>query len=232
MNYLKVQSKNIICFDKSELKLLIENAKKKEIMDEMTQKNLNFDDLRQDKQKMSEISNAIAHKTVEHKEEHEIFAAAYCFSDFYRSNSQIGFELKSNFDINKDKILNLNDLKNAREENTLSDFIIISSDGLRNFQLKRYRDVLNTKSILSFIKKQLNKYGNDLGFINLLIVLQVPNSEISVVDFEKINNELKSLKLNFEGQILISYNENNKLNVINRVYHELGTSRIPIELHY
>ncbi|MBN1325542.1 hypothetical protein JW977_00975 [Candidatus Falkowbacteria bacterium] len=231
MNYLRIKSQLFICFNKLELKQLFESAKKAEIIIEMKKMGLSFNDLRNNKQKMIEISDALADKTVEHKNEHEIFAAAFCFLDFYKPNSQVGFELKNNFDISKDKITDLNDLKKAREENTLSDFIIVSDDGLRNFQLKRYRGELKTEYIFNFIKGKLSGYGNNLGFINLLIILQVPNSDVSVVDFEKLNKQISGLNLNFEGQILISYNENNKFDVINRVYPELGTSRIPITFY-
>ena len=231
MNYLKIQNKLVICFDKFELKQLFENAKKADIIIEMEKKGLSFNDLRNNKQKMIEISDALADKTVEHKNEHEIFAAAFCFLDFYKPNSQVGFELKNNFDTNKNKITNLDDLKNAREENTLSDFVVISDDGLRNFQLKRYRNALSTEAIFNFIKDKLRGYGNNLGSMNLLIILQVPNSDVSLVDFKKLNNQLRGLNLSFEGQILISYNENNKFDVINRVYPELGTSRIPITFY-
>ena len=77
--------------------------------------------------------------------------------------------------------------------------------------------------------RRFRGYG-DIGDTNLLIVLQSDKPvDIGLVNFESLQQRIKALDYAFAGEILISYNEENKFNVINRVYPELATSRIRIK---
>jgi len=98
----------------------------------------------------------------------------------------------------------------------------------RQFQLKRYQEGLNTQNIFDFIKKKIEHYANDLGDMNLLLVLQSQAWDVSYVDFHELHDKLKSLNLTFRGQILISYNESDREKVINQVYPDITTTRIPV----
>jgi hypothetical protein len=226
MNYFKFTNNNIVCFREEELKTLFENAKGMEILEEMQKRKVSFDDLRKDKQKIWNIANTIGSKTAEDKNDHEIFAVLYGLLRFFEKNSQICFELKNNFDIKK-QIKNLTDLKKVRKENTLSDFIIKSKGGFSQFQLKRYRNKPTTNDLLKFIKSKLSHYCNNLGDTSLLIALQSKEEDISKIDFYKINEEIKKIDLKSNAQILISYNESNKFEVLNQVYPELARHAIP-----
>ena len=226
MNYFKFTNNHIVCFREEELKTLFENAKGMEILEEMQKRKVFFDDLRKDKQKMWNIANTIGSKTAEDKDDHEIFAVLYGFLKFFKKNSQICFELKNNFSLKK-QIKNLTDLKKVKKEDTLNDFIVKSKDGFRQFQLKRYRNKPTTNDLLKFIKSKLSHYCNNLGDTSLLIVLQSKEEDILEIDFYKINEEIKKIDLKSNAQILISYNENNKLEVINQVYPELARHEIP-----
>jgi hypothetical protein len=228
INYIKLKNKNIICFSKPELALLFKNAKIDESRQEMRRKGISYDDLRNDKCKILEIATIISSRAVEDKNEHEIFSALYIYLDFFGRDSKVCFELKNNFNTGKDIIQNLSDLKKATEEKTLSDFIIKSKDGFRSFQLKRYRGRLRTEDILGFIEKKLTHYGKDLGCANLLIVLQPKTNDLPEVNFKEIYEKAKGFKIKSIGQILISYNEEDKIYVINQVYPDLNTVSIPI----
>ncbi len=228
MNYCKLKNDRLLCFAKSELLRLFKIAKQAEIRQEMIKKNLSFDDLRNDYSKMKKVAKEIGERGARDRDEHEIFAALFSFIDFYEDGSEICFKLKTDFDINKNKITSLQDLNKFRDDPP--DFIIRSSDGLREFELKRYRDKLGTEEIFEFLKKKVAHYGNNLGDVNLLLVLQPPAYSLSNIDFQELHTKLRSLNLKFQGQILISYNENNKEDVINQVYPDLTTTRIPLRL--
>lgn len=144
MNYFKIKDRNIVCFNEIELDSLYKQEKLSEILQEMRRQNTSFDDLKNDEQKMLDISTVISENASKNKEEHEIFSAFYIFLGFYKKDSQVCFELKHKFDLKK-SINNLADLKRAAEESTLNDFIIKSENELRLFQLKRYRDEVNAK---------------------------------------------------------------------------------------
>lgn len=230
MKFSKFFNKNIVCFEKNELKQIFEDAKKQEFKEELRKRKISFSCLRNNMQVMEDMAGEMGEKTAQDRDEHEIFGVAYDFIDFYDGNSQICFELKNNVDIKKG-ITNLADLKNAREENSLNDFIIRSKDVFRPFQLKRYRDRANTKSLLEFIKLKLREYGNNLGYTNLLIVLQTKEYDISGIDFEIIHKELHAMELKQTAGILISYNENNKFSIINSIFPELSRSEIPLDIN-
>lgn len=228
MNYHKIKNDQIACFSKNELLHFFEVAKKTELLREMIKQKISFDDLRNDYPKMEKLANFVGERGAQDRDEYEVFAALFVFSDFYGDRSEICFKLQSNFNIGKDKIVLLQDLNKFRADPP--DFIIKSEDGFRQFELKRYRDELNTEKIFNFIKKKVTHYGNNLGDTNLLLVLQSVAYDVSTIDFHELHMRLKSLNLKFQGQILISYNENNKETVINQVYPKLTTSRIPFKL--
>jgi len=233
VNYFKFKNKNIACFNKVELEFFYQKTLLLEILKEMRKRNVSFDDLKNDIQKMLDISDVASKRTSKNKEEHEIFSAFYIFLNFYKKDSQVCFELKNNFDTKK-SINGLTDLRKAAEESTLNDFIIKSRSELRLFQLKRYRDEVNAEKVIRFIKKVLAHYGNNLGETNLLVMLESPKWYSVIKDgfFEKINIELNNLNLKSESQILIAYNEDNKYSVIIQVYPKLTRSQIPLKINY
>lgn len=220
----------MICLDKGELARLYKDAKDTELVSEVSKKCYTIEELKDDNQKIHEIVDAVVNKGLRDKDEVEIFAALFCYLEFYIEGSKICFVLKDSFDLSKNAINSLQNLKNAIKENELTDFGILSNNELRQFQLKRYKDKLTVQEILDFIKKKIKHYANNLGDINLLIVLQSSDSAIPNNFFHEVHEKLKELKLEFGGQILISYNENMQFSVINQVYPMLKTTRIPFRL--
>ncbi len=223
MNCKKLEGKNIICMSKNELKDLFEIAGKRFLLEQISKQGYTLDDFRDDRAKMLEFIKSI--ELVQNKEDHEIFSVLYVFSDFYDKDSEICFELKSSVSLDVE-INSLAELKGVCEEGTLNDFIIIASDGPRTFQLKRYRNILQTDELFKFLQEKLLHYGNTLGKTNLLVMLESKNGDLSGVDFYKINEMLLGLDLrNTDSEILISYNEEDKFLVINRVYPTLARSQ-------
>lgn len=222
------QKENLLCFPREELFHLFEVSKKRELLEEMTKLGFTFEDLRNDYSKMEQIADAVGDRGARDRDEHEIFAALYVFLRFYEPDSEVCFEVRG-FDPNRDKISTLNDLNIFRRSVGNSDFAIKSGDGLRKFQLKRYRGEPNIEGLFKFIKDKLNHYGSDLGDTNLLIQIQSPPWTSWDIDFHELHDRMKSLKLKFPGEILISYNQSDKEHVIIQVYPELGKTRIPIK---
>ena len=233
----------MICFSIMELKQLLKADYLNKAFSEMRKKEYFFEDLKEDKDKMVEVANDVTSKNIKNKEDVEIFMAIMSCVEFYDKNSKICFVLKNNFNINKSIIQNLSDLKDAVEESTLIDFAIWSDGGMRQFQLKQYRGDLKTDKLCNFLKEKLQQYGNDLGDVNFLVMLQGENGgkiiswedyqmEFQDIDYYKINKNLVNLNLKFLGQILIKYNEANKFNVINQVYPEVKTTRKAIDQNY
>lgn len=225
MNFYK--TKNIICFSKEELTTLFEKAIKDRIHEEIKNNNLSSDDLKEDSYKMKELADKIGKEISEHRDIHEIFASLFIFLNFYETESEVCFELNSSFDPDFSKIQSLEHLNKFRE-GIFSDFIIRSQDGFRDFQLKRYRDQLDEQSISDFVSLKVKGYGNNLGDVNLLVILQSKERSISNIEFSLIHKKIKELNLSFKGQILIAYNENNNFSVIIQVYPELRKSSVAL----
>jgi len=229
MEYFKfLNNKNVVCLEKIELESIFEKAKGKKIIQEMIKNNITFEGLRHDRRKMLKITETVAAELSKNKDEVEMFLAFDTLLDFYPKGSEVCFYIKQGFNPSERQITNLADLKNIIEESFLTDFIIKSLNEFRSFQLKRYRNELETDNLLSFIKTKLQYYGSDLGDVNLLIVLQSQINNVLKVNFNNLHEKLKSLNLKSKGQILILYNENVRSTVINQVYPDLTTSNVPI----
>jgi len=210
------------------LKNIFEVAQKTEFLNEIKKQGISLEDLKNDQNKMENLASIVSDRTSNSRDDHEIFASIFVVADFYESRSEICFELKDIFNTSRDKIVTLQDLNNFR--NDPPDFIIKSSDGFREFELKRYRDGLTTVEVFNFLKKKIEHYGNGLGIINLLLVLQSSGNNNLNIDFRELNFKFKLLNSKFQGDVLILYNENNKEIVMNQVFPNLTTTRIPAQL--
>lgn len=226
MKISKVNGKFIACFSRAELIRLHRFSMKQEFLKEMRQQNLTLADIESPSEAITKLVQEKAKKDAEYGNFHEILLSLYIFLDFYQGNSKVCFELTDRFNPSKDKIDTIENLQKFRTIDTDSDFIIESNDGMRNFQLKRYRGNLTTNDILAFIKQQLDHYGGDLGKMNLLIVLQ-PSDPNSMIGFEALHKKLKTSGLSFRGHILISFNSSNKKDILIQVYPDLGKKVIP-----
>lgn len=72
MKITKYKNKNLACFQKNELKNIFETAKKIEILNEMKQQGISFDELRGNHEKMENLASIISSKTSDDRDNHEI----------------------------------------------------------------------------------------------------------------------------------------------------------------
>lgn len=230
MKYLK--DTHMLCLELSEAIALYKADKVVKLRGEVATKGLTLMGIASDRLKMKEVADAVVARDMKHKENVELFAAITFTGIFFSPECLVCIPLKDSFNFRKDSISTLDDLKNAMKESTLTDFGVLMSGGLAQFQLKRYKGELETDDIFSFIQEQLKKYGNDLGKVSLLVLLQGNGSDIANIDFKILHQNIQTLGLKFDGDILIQYNERGRVNVINQVYPELKTSRKNIDPKY
>jgi hypothetical protein len=222
MKYHNKQN-NMICFDSADLAKFFEIPGKSKLRNAIIANGYLPEEIITDTSKIEKIISSV--KLIEDKEDIEIFAALYLFLKFY-PGAKICFLLKNDVDPKKEAIDSLEKLKSSLKENDLTDFGFMTTDGIRAFQLKQYKGKTLVIDLLDFIEKKLLHYANDLGEVNLLIILQ-SDGPITGSFFQDIHKYLMGLKIKGTGHILISYNEANKFSVINTVYPSLGTTRIP-----
>lgn len=225
-----VAKENILCFSKDELRKLHKDSKIPELLQEMARRGISFDDLRASPTSMQEIANVVGDRGASDRDEHEVFAALFSFSRFYEPGCEVCFEVNRNFDPTNPQITTLADLNRYRQGVNTSDFMIRSNDGFRRFELKRYRGTMDAQNIFEFIREKIAHYANNLGDTNLLIQLQpVPYSRTHI-EFQEIHENLQALGLKFQGEVLISFNQNNEKHILVQVYPGISKHEIPIEL--
>ncbi len=229
MYYCKKE--HMICFKVNEIIRLFKATKQKEISEICETKNINQSEIINNKQKMELIVDEIVEKSKRKKEDIEIFIAIDdCLTWYSDVDKKVCFVLKSGTQANKLNIKDLADLKKVVEESTLTDFAIWSN-GLRKFQLKQYKEKLETDYFFEKIKKTLDKYGNDLGQTNLLFVMQSDDKKAKMkINFNKLNKKLLGLKIKNIGEILVQYNQNNNFIVIHQIYPEAKSMRKKLSL--
>ena len=219
----------MLCLDKSECKALYKDAKVIELLATMDELDYTFPDLLEDMEKMKQVANTISDRISTNKEEIEIFASVFCYLKFYPEGSRVCFVMKDSVNPSSISVTSLDELIGITREYTVTDFGIFSDDGLRQFQLKQFKETLDTNTLFKFLDKKLKKYGYDLGATNLLVVIQSPEGDIGNVSFDELSIRLKKLPIKSKSDVLISYNENNETLVINTVHPTLGTTKISIK---
>lgn len=230
MKYLK--DTHMLCLELNEAIALYKADKVVKLRGEVAAKGLTFLSIAGDMEKMKEVADAVVARDMKHKEQVELFAAITFTGIFFPPECLVCIPLKDSFNFRKDSIATLDDLKNAMKESTLTDFGVLGSYGLAQFQLKRYQGELETENLFAFIREKLKKYGNDLGKVSLLVLLQGNGSDVANLDFKKLHRKVQALGLKFDGDVLVQYNERGRVNVVNQIYPELKTSRKDIDPEY
>lgn len=232
MDYLR--KPHMVCFGIEELEKIFENSQRRILFEEIDKSGHSEEEVLTDEQKKNEIVDLVVAQGLRKKEDIEIFAALdTCFSFYNHEDSRICFVLKRTIQKSEIKVKNLEDLKSIAEESTLTDFAIFSG-GLRQFQLKQYRGELKTDTLFNFMKKKLADYGNNLGEVNLLILLQGKIGSDSVqeteIDFKVLHEKVLSLNLELKAEILLMHNEKNQFQIIHQVYPEYKILKKPFFL--
>lgn len=214
---------NTLCFDENGLKQLFEVPIRAKLAEEVINSGIAPEELLADINKMQAIVDKV--QAVNTKEDIEIFSALYMYLRFYDGGSKVCFKLLDSVDPAKDPVGSLEKLKGVIKENDLTDFLIMSDDGCRAFQLKAFTGDTDLDSLYALIEKKLKHYGYTLDDVNLLITMQ-SKGDIPENFFQDLHERLKGLPIKGEGHVLVSYNENNTHDVINTIYPKLGTTRI------
>lgn len=223
------KKENIVVLTKDELNSFYKDARQNEILKTLQEKGGSFSDLANNKHFKDEIIDSAVLKLGRDNDEVEIFVVSYMLPDFYDNDYEIGFSLRDGFNLAKDPINNLADLKKAIKKNSDVDFWILTKDGFRAFQLKRYRDDITNDALFAFLSEKLVHYCNDLGYTNLLILLQTQDDHDSKIDFEDLSKKIAMLGLNFPGSILVWFNEEDKFDVIVEIYPKFRVRKLPME---
>lgn len=229
VSLLKAKEKYYILFSKKELVDLFKYHGVLEMKKRLVEHKLQPRDIFLNPEKIDDVISASSKKISQDRDLHEIFASVFIFHNFFEKDTEICFELNNKFDKKRDHINSFDDLNKYRE-GTFSDFGLRFQGGIRLFQLKRYREELSAEKLSDFIKKVVAHYGNDLGIVNLLIILQSPDKQLSNEIFYEINEKIKIFNWSFKATILISYNEDSKFSVINQVYPIVTTTRRQFKL--
>jgi len=213
---------NILCFELEELSDLFKQHKKKDILNELRKNtHLLLNPLK--------LVDSLVEQMRKNKEEVEVFVALSMCSSFYGEDSKICFQLKDGLPADSWKeVRTFQNLKDTLKEYELTDFTSIDAkNDKRDFQLKIYYGKLQTEDLFNFIKNKIEHYANNLGDVNLLVQLRGSGKAYQdfSIDFKDLHAQLTKLGLKFQGQVLLSFNEDNKFKVINQVYPELTTSR-------
>ncbi|EKD23723.1 MAG: hypothetical protein ACD_81C00189G0006 [uncultured bacterium] len=228
MKYLAKES--VLCFSREDLAAIFKTSKIPELVKEMEKRGASLIDLQVNPILMEEITNAVGDRGAADRDEHEVFAALFIFAQFYEPTCEICFEVNRNFNPNNPQISTLADLNRFRQGINTSDFLIKSRDGFRKFELKRYRGEMNTKSIFEFLREKILHYANNLGDTNLLIHLQPTPYLRGDINFHEIHELLQTLGLKFQGEVLISFNQNDEKHILVQVYPGISKNEILIEL--
>lgn len=216
---------NMVCLTKDEFTAMYKGAKQAELFAEIVKMGYSLEEIRADKAKMQKVVDAVHSNRANDKEEIELFVALFSQLEHYPEGSHVCLILKDGLDPRKETPTTFDELKAALKENEITDFGIMSDDGLRQFQLKQYRGPLTTDDLFSFIESKVRHYGNNLGETNLLVVLQSPEADLGNVDFDDMCTRLNKIGIKSGSEILLSFNEENKYDVIVRVFPEVGHTK-------
>lgn len=225
MQYLKKM--NMVCLAKQEFLDMYSVAKKVELLREVERRGYTLDSLRADRAKMQEVVDAVGADHANDKEEIELFVALFSQLKHYPEGSQVCLILRDGLDPRKTAISTFAELKDSLKENEITDFAIMSDDGLRQFQLKQYKDKLTLDALFTFLQSKIKHYGGDLGDTNLLLILQSAGGDLGEVDLEELCTKLHQIGIKSKSEILLSLNEENKFDVIVRVFPTVGVLREP-----
>ena len=216
----------MVCFDQEDLKKMFEAPTRRLLAEIVSKAGIPPNVLLQDREKMAEMIKGI--KIVNDKEDKEIFSALYHFIKFYGETCKICFLLNDGINLQGKEIETLEKLKSSLKERDLTDFIIWRENNFIAFQLKSYKGNTEINEFFNFLKEKLLHYCNDLGTTNLLINMESKGA-FEGNFFQELEMRVQALGLKGTGHVLVSYNEENKYNVINTIYPKLGTTRIKRE---
>ena len=212
------------------MKKLLQDKFRTDLEDLISQEKIDLESLKNDRAAMQRLTDQQVERNRSNKELIEFFIATNLAESAYLSgNTKICFELKRAVQSKSLSITNFDELKMAVEESTMTDFGIVFDNQLRTFQLKQYQGAMDTPSLIKSIVSILDSYGRRIGKHNLIIQMQGDGAQIDSsgiqqidIDFEAVHEALLSYKIEGEGEILLSINEQNEKELLIQVFPELN----------
>lgn len=219
---------NMICYDTDTLRDIFEQTSKNKIfriIEEELAKSLSVDGL-DNLEKMNKLINK--NPLISDTDDLEIFFGGYLIHNFFDIKYKVCFPLKNGFDPKKNDIYSMIGIKNNLNKDNPIDFTLIRDEDnlIEHFQLKMYTGCTKIEDFLLFIDKKIKHYAYDLSNISILFNLK-GTGNIEGDFFQNTHDFLKKLQIKGNGRIFITYNEENKFDVLNEVYPTLATRRVP-----
>lgn len=210
MKFYKTNQEIKICFTPQELVCLTLSRNLPTIMN-IAKNNL------QNLNNAKILINDLSQKSANSKD-HELFVAIFDLYQLFNNNCQFCFNLNDRFNPVSDRINTLNELEKYRVDPP--DIIVHYQNNFHEFELKRYKEELNLKSLFDFINKKIISHYSDHNCNYYIILQPIPNSVLKLDIFKNLHNKLKKLKRNL-GKIVFSLNNNNKEMLLITVFPEL-----------
>lgn len=214
MHFYKLRKDLIqrVCFTPKEFLELVLSKKTIHILKLHLQKHSNIEE--QVKEDASKTANS---------RDYEYYVAFFDLFELFEEDCNFCFNLKSSFNKSKDKIITLEALRKYTDDPP--DIIVEKEGAYYEFELKRYRDALDTKDFENFVhEKLLKKY---LAKRNYLVLIQSESdNEIDPIVFENVHQSIKESGKDL-GRIAFSFNAMNEKQIIVTVWPELHQQSRP-----
>ncbi|KKT31873.1 MAG: hypothetical protein UX04_C0003G0067 [Microgenomates group bacterium GW2011_GWF2_45_18] len=158
--------------------------------------------------------------------DYEYWVAILLLYEDFGEDSEICFYLKDTFNHYKDTITSYTDLEKFKQDPP--DVIIKNKfTGYAEFELKRYRDEVSEKGLISCIKTKILRYS--VAYNYCIILQNTSESELTLKIFENIHETLIKLSLNRDlGKICFIFNANNQHMIFAHVFPDFIVFKQPI----
>jgi len=212
----KLSQKTLVCFNAKELVVLILGEELRPIVNLAINSYPAFP-----KEQIHSLTKAVS----DSRDKHELYAAIFGLYQEFGRDCEFCFYLKDAFDPKRDIIDSFDKLVEAKTDPP--DIIIYHQGGLYNFELKRYRGLIDENSMLEFLKKKVLRYSEPLNFY---ILLQPPtNSVVSFDIFQNLHNKFKKLieDKNIKSRVCFSLNSENQSMISVHIYPDYKVYKFP-----
>jgi len=218
MKYLKLKSnqKTLVCFTDKELIALILGKELPSIVNLVINSYPAYP-----KEQIHSLTKVVS----DSRDKHELYVAIFGLYQEFKKNCEFCFYLKDAFDPKRDIIDDFDKLVEARTDPP--DIVIYYQGGLYDFEIKRYRGLVDEDSLLKFLKKKILRYSEPLNFYILLQTLT--NSVVYLDTFQRLHHKFKKMAegKNINCRICFSFNSENQSMVSIHIYPDYRIYKFP-----
>jgi hypothetical protein len=166
----------------------------------------------------------LVEKSSDDRDEHELWFALFGLTQEFGKSCEIGFYLKDSFDSTVTPINTLKDLVDAKTDPP--DIIVIVGGKTFEFELKRYKGLINDKDMLEFLTKKILRYSDPGNFF--IITQPTPYSTVDLNEFEKLSADFTTIVGKRDvGRVCFSLNANNQDHLNIFVYPQFRIEKLP-----